>query len=171
VTDAAGDRWWLGLGSNLGDRLAALQAAVDALRARGVAVEAVSPVWETAPREREDQPAFLNAAVRVRTPLAPRDLLDLAKGIEGDLGRTVGGVRFGPRPIDCDLLLWEGGTHRDDRLEVPHPRLTERRFAMLPLLALDPGLALPDGTALAAACARIPAEEQPAARRPGPGLR
>lgn len=155
-------RWWLGLGSNLGDRLAALQGAVDALRERGVVVEAVSPIWETAPREREDQPAFLNAAVRVRTELAPRELLALAKDVEREGGRRAGGARYGPRPIDCDLLVWEGGMHADELLEVPHPRLVERRFAMLPLLAIDPALTLPGGTSLAAACAAIPAAEQPA---------
>jgi len=163
-------RWWLGLGSNMGDRRDMLQAAVDALRARGVVVEAVSPVYETAPREREDQPAFLNAAVRAHTALAPPALLDVAKGVERDLGRRAGGVRYGPRPIDCDLLVWEGGAWAEERLVVPHPRLAGRRFAMLPLLDLDPDLTLPDGTVLADACARIPPEEQPAARWAGPAL-
>jgi 2-amino-4-hydroxy-6-hydroxymethyldihydropteridine diphosphokinase len=80
-------------------------------------------------------------------------------------------LRYGPRPIDCDLLVWEGGAWAEERLVVPHPRLVERRFAMLPLLALDPGLTLPDGTVLADACARIPPGEQPAERWAGPGLR
>ena len=60
--------------------------------------------------------------------------------MEAELGRDPGGVRFGPRAIDCDLLLWDGGAWRDDALEMPHPRLAERRFALLPLLDLDPGL-------------------------------
>ena len=66
-----------------------------------------------------------------------------AKRLEAELGRDPGGVRFGPRAIDCDLLLWDGGAWHDEALEVPHPRLAERRFALLPLLDLDPALTLP----------------------------
>ena len=105
-------KYWLGLGANLGDRLAALRAAVDALGARGVTVDAVSHIYETAPREVAGQPAFLNAACRVRTDLDPPALLALIKGIERDLGR-VAGPRYGPRAIDVDLLLWEGGEWLD----------------------------------------------------------
>jgi 2-amino-4-hydroxy-6-hydroxymethyldihydropteridine diphosphokinase len=133
-------------------------------------VEAVSPVYETAPRDLEDQPPFLNAAVRVASPLDPPALLDAVKAIERGLGREPGGVRFGPRALDCDLLLWEGGPWRDERLEIPHPRLAERRFAMLPLLDLDPGLRLPDGRALSDLAARIDPAEQPARRLPDPLL-
>jgi 2-amino-4-hydroxy-6-hydroxymethyldihydropteridine diphosphokinase len=156
-------RYWLGLGANLGDRHAALAAAVAGLR-DVAAVEAVSPLWETAPRDLEDQPAFLNAAARVETELTPRELLAAVKDLERDLGRDPGGVRFGPRAIDCDLLLWEGGTWSDEALEIPHPRLAERRFALLPLLDLDPGLTLPDGRALADLAAAIDPAEQPAER-------
>jgi 2-amino-4-hydroxy-6-hydroxymethyldihydropteridine diphosphokinase len=73
-------------------------------------------------------------------------------------------VRFGPRAIDCDLLLWEGGTWSDEALVIPHPRLAERRFALLPLLDLDPGLTLPDGRSLADLAAAIDPSEQPAER-------
>jgi 2-amino-4-hydroxy-6-hydroxymethyldihydropteridine diphosphokinase len=127
-------------------------------------VEAVSPLWETAPRDLEDQPAFLNAAARVETELGPRELLAAVKELERDLGRDPGGVRFGPRAIDCDLLLWEGGTWSDEALVIPHPRLAERRFALLPLLDLDPGLTLPDGRSLADLAAAIDPSEQPAER-------
>jgi 2-amino-4-hydroxy-6-hydroxymethyldihydropteridine diphosphokinase len=133
------------------------------LDAHGLAVEAVSGAWQTAPREVEDQPAFLNAAVRVGTHLAPPDVLDLAKRLEGDLGR-VAGPRYGPRAIDCDLLLWEGGSWADERLQIPHPRLAERRFALLPLLDVDPGLRLPDGRLLADLAAAIDPADQPAER-------
>ena len=92
---------------------------------------------------------FRNAAARVRSDLAPRAMLAEAKRLEAELGRDPGGVRFGPRVIDCDLLLWDGGAYADDRLEIPHPRLHERRFALLPLLDLDPDLRLPDGRRLA----------------------
>jgi len=156
-------RYWLGLGANLGDRTAALQGAIDRLAAAGVGIEAVSPLYETAPREVLDQPAFMNAACRVRTDLPPPAVLDLAKATEEALGRTAG-PRFGPRAIDCDLLLWEGGTWRDERLEIPHPRLAERRFALLPLLDLDPDLALPDGRRLVDLAAALDPADQPARR-------
>ena len=139
-------RYWLGLGTNLGDRGEALQRAVDLL-AREVEIEAVSSIWETAPRDLVDQPSFLNAALRARTALAPPGMLDVAKRLEAEMGR-VHRERFGPREIDCDLLLWEGGTWADERLRIPHPRLVERRFALLPVLELDPALALPDGRTL-----------------------
>lgn len=145
---APGRRYWLGLGSNLGDSVGLLREAVVLLRASSLTVEAVSSAYETAPRDLLDQPSFVNAAARVRTDLAPIDVLDLVKAIERGLGRRAGGVRFGPRPVDCDLLLWDGGVFRDERLELPHPRLRERRFALVPLLELDPGAALPDGTPL-----------------------
>jgi 2-amino-4-hydroxy-6-hydroxymethyldihydropteridine diphosphokinase len=157
-------RYWLGLGANLGDRRAALEAALAGLVGAGIAVEAVSPAYETAPRGVVDQPAFLNAAARVSTDLAPEALLRAAKALERELGREPG-PRWGPRAIDCDLLLWDGGAHdAGDLLTIPHPRLAERRFALLPLLDLDPGLALPDGRRLADLLAAIPPEEQPARR-------
>jgi 2-amino-4-hydroxy-6-hydroxymethyldihydropteridine diphosphokinase len=123
----------------------------------------VSALYETAPREVLDQPAFLNAACRARTALAPPAVLDLAKATEAALGRRPG-ARYGPRAIDCDLLLWEGGRWSDERLEVPHPRLAERRFALLPLLDLDADLALPDGRRLADLAAALDPGEQPAQR-------
>lgn len=160
-------RYWLGLGANLGDRRGALAAAVAWLGARHP-VEAVSPLYETAPRDREDQPAFLNAAARVRSHLAPPALLDEVKAMERELGRAPDGVRFGPRAIDCDLLLWEGGCWTEGRLQIPHPRLHERRFALLPLLDLDPGLTLPDGRPLADLAEAIDPADQPAQRLPDP---
>jgi 2-amino-4-hydroxy-6-hydroxymethyldihydropteridine diphosphokinase len=161
-------RYWLGLGSNLGDRFAALEAALAWLDGDGQTVEAVSPVYETAPRELEDQPAFLNAAARVASDLDPPALLAAVKRMEGELGRDPGGVRFGPRAIDCDLLLWEGGAWSGPGLEIPHPRLAERRFALLPALDLDPGLSLPDGRALADLEAALDPAEQPAEPRSRP---
>jgi 2-amino-4-hydroxy-6-hydroxymethyldihydropteridine diphosphokinase len=157
-------RYWLGLGANLGDRRAALEAALAWLSGAGVAVEAVSPAYETAPRDVVDQPAFMNAAVRVATDLPPEDLLRTVKELERELGREPG-PRRGPRAIDCDLLLWDGGAHdAGDLLTIPHPRLAERRFALLPVLDLDPGLALPDGRRLADLLAAIPPGDQPARR-------
>jgi len=163
-------RYWLGLGANIGDRRATVEAAIAWLD-RVVALEAVSAAYETAPREVIDQPPFLNAAVRVATTLAPPELLAQAKRLERELGRDPGGIRFGPRAIDCDLLLWDGGEWRDDDLEVPHPRLIERRFALLPVLDLDPGLRLPDGRALADLEAALDPLDQPARRLSHPLVR
>jgi 2-amino-4-hydroxy-6-hydroxymethyldihydropteridine diphosphokinase len=142
---------YLGLGSNEGDRLSNLRAARDALAAQGVDVLASSSVYETAPQgEVLDQPDFLNACLRVRTALEPEELLDAAKAVERELGRAAGGVRHGPRPIDVDLLLLGDVELVTERLSLPHREVTSRRFVLEPLLELDPGLALPDGTPLAA---------------------
>lgn len=160
-------RYWLGLGANIGDRRATVEAAL-AWLAGEMRLEAVSPAYETAPREVLDQPPFLNAAARVETPLEPPAVLARAKRLERELGRDPAGVRFGPRAIDCDLLLWEGGVWRDEALELPHPRLAERRFALLPVLDLDPGLTLPDGRSLAVLEAALDPLDQPATRLPEP---
>jgi 2-amino-4-hydroxy-6-hydroxymethyldihydropteridine diphosphokinase len=95
-----------------------------------------------------DQPDFLNAAVRIRTTLEPEQLLDLCKAIEAEHGRAFGGPRHGPRPIDLDLLLLGDVEMSSERLTLPHPEVTSRRFVLEPLLELDPGLTLPDGTSL-----------------------
>ncbi|CAA7611308.1 2-amino-4-hydroxy-6-hydroxymethyldihydropteridine diphosphokinase [Magnetospirillum sp. UT-4] len=122
---------FLGLGSNLGDRFANLRAAVAALG--GMArVEALSRVYETAPLYVLDQPAFLNMAARVETGLAPRDLLAGLKGVEAELGREKT-IRFGPRLIDLDILIYGGLVLDESDLTIPHPRLPERRFALAPL--------------------------------------
>ena len=143
-------RGYLGLGSNVGDRLANLRAAVAELRERGVKVVAESSVYETAPQgEILDQPDFLNAAVAVETDLGPEELLDVCKDVERALGREPGGPRHSPRPIDLDLLLLGDLRHSSDRLTLPHAEVTSRRFVLEPLLELDPELALPDGTRLA----------------------
>ena len=141
---------YLGLGSNVGDRLANLRAARDALGAHGVEVLAASSVYVTAPQgEVTDQPDFLNACLQVRTALGPEELLDASKAVERELGRTPGGVRHGPRPIDVDVLLLGDLRFSSERLALPHPEVTSRRFVLEPLLELDPDLALPDRTRLA----------------------
>jgi 2-amino-4-hydroxy-6-hydroxymethyldihydropteridine diphosphokinase len=153
VTDRAG---YLGLGSNVGDRESHLRAAVAALRERGVAVEGISSLYETEPvGEVLDQPDFLNAAVRVRTTLGPEELLDLCKAIEVERGRVLGGRRHGPRPLDVDLLLLGDLELSTERLTLPHPQVTNRRFVLAPLLELDPDLTLPDDTRLADSLAKL----------------
>ena len=109
-----------------------------------------SSVFETAPQgQMLDQHDFLNACVAVDTDLAPLEMLDECKRIEADLGRAPGGPRHGPRPIDVDVLLLGELELRTNRLTLPHPEITSRRFVLEPLLELDPDLTLPDGTPLA----------------------
>jgi 2-amino-4-hydroxy-6-hydroxymethyldihydropteridine diphosphokinase len=122
-----------------------------------VAVEAVSSFYETEPvGEILDQPDFLNAAARIRTDLEPEALLDLCKAIEAEQGRAIGGPRHAPRPIDLDLLLLGDVELETERLKLPHTEVTTRRFVLVPLLELDPDLALPDGTRLRKALERLP---------------
>jgi len=140
---------YLGLGSNVGDRESQLGGAIVDLRRQGVEVEAISSLYETEPvGEITDQADFLNAAVRIRTDLEPEGLLDVCKAIEAEHGRRLDGPRHGPRPIDIDLLLLGDLQLSTDRLTLPHPEVTSRRFVLLPLLELDPELRLPDGTDL-----------------------
>lgn len=159
-------RYWLGLGSNLGDRAEALQAAIDALAGEGVVVQAVSAVYETAPQDVVDQPAFLNAAAMAVSDLDPPGVLAAAKRVEARAGRDAAGPRYGPRPIDVDLLVWDGGAvaMSDPDLVIPHARLAERRFALVPLLEVEPDLILPGGAPIAALAAAIAADAQPVTR-------
>jgi 2-amino-4-hydroxy-6-hydroxymethyldihydropteridine diphosphokinase len=151
---------YLGLGSNQGDRRAYLQAAVDALPSRGVRVTASSATYDTDPvGEILDQPRFLNAGVRIETELEPEQLLDVAKTVEGELGRAPGGPRHAPRPIDIDVLLLGDVTYESPRLRLPHAEVLTRRFVLIPLLELDFDLALPSGERLADALARLPVSE------------
>jgi 2-amino-4-hydroxy-6-hydroxymethyldihydropteridine diphosphokinase len=142
-------RVFLGLGANLGDRLATLQRAVDLLAERGVRAVACSRVWATGPLGGPpDQPEFLNVVVAVDPgAMTPTEVLGAANAVEADLGR-VRDVRWGPRTIDIDLLLWDGLRSNDPELTIPHPRLQERAFVVMPLLDLDPDPRLPDGRRL-----------------------
>ena len=134
-------RAYLGLGSNVGDRARALQQAIDGLAAAdGVTVVAVSSVYETAPVGGPEQPDYLNAVVAIETDLTPRELLEIAKRLEAEAGR-VSGERWGPRPLDVDVLLVGDEEVDEEDLVVPHPRLYERAFVMIPLAELDPMLA------------------------------
>ena len=160
----------LGLGSNVGDRRAQLQAAVDALPARGVRVLRSSSTYDTDPvGEVLDQPSFLNAALEVETAHDPEALLQACKAVEGELGRQGARVRHGPRTIDVDVLLLGGLEHRSERLRLPHEQVLARRFVLVPLLELDFDLTTPDGTRLADALAVLPLDE--GVRREGPPLR
>ena len=161
---------YLGLGSNVGDRRANLQAAVDALPAHGVAVLASSSTYDTDPvGEILEQPDFLNACLRVDTDLEPEALLDACKAVERALGRAAGGPRHGPRPIDVDLLLLGDVAFAGERLRLPHEQVLARRFVLIPLLELDMDLATPAGERLADALAALAVTE--GVRRAGPPLR
>ena len=135
---------YIGLGANLGDRERTLRIALERLGLEpGIEIVAVSRFRETDPVGFEDQPRFVNAAAALRTTLAPRDLLDRLLAVERSLGRTRTGPRFGPRTVDLDLLLYGDAMVDEPGLTIPHPRLAERRFALEPLLDLDPGLVVP----------------------------
>lgn len=140
---------YLGLGSNVGDRGEHLRGAITRLADAGVRVDAVSSGYETEPvGEILDQADFLNTVVRIVTDLDPEPLLDVCKAIEAEEGRRLGGPRHGPRALDVDLLLLGSIELETERLTLPHPEVTARRFVLVPLLELEPGLRLPDGTDL-----------------------
>lgn len=127
----------IALGSNLGDRESNLQAAVRLLAERGIQPIRTSSTWETAPIP-ADQPAFLNAAVAAETDAEPLAVLRVLKDIEAAMGRR-SERRWGPRPIDLDLLVHGGATVDTPELTVPHPRIAERAFVLAPLAEVWPG--------------------------------
>ncbi|MBJ7470147.1 MAG: 2-amino-4-hydroxy-6-hydroxymethyldihydropteridine diphosphokinase [Solirubrobacteraceae bacterium] len=167
-------RGFLGLGSNVGDRRAELQAAVDLLPAHGVTVVRCSSTYDTDPvGDVLDQPSFLNACVEIQTDLDPIGLLDACKAVERERGRAHESspdyVRHGPRAIDVDVLLLGDEPFEHPRLTLPHSQVTSRRFVLVPLLELDFDLATPDGASLADALAQLPLDE--GVRREGVPLR
>jgi len=137
-------RAYVGLGANLGDREGMLRLALERIATEpSVELVAASTLRETEPEDYLDQPLFLNAAAAVETDLSPRQLLARLQLIECELGRRRAGPRFGPRVIDLDLLLYGSLTMSEPEIEIPHPRLHLRRFALEPLAELDPGLEVP----------------------------
>lgn len=128
---------YLSLGSNLGDREASLRAAVERLDVRRA-----SPIYETSPVDFTAQPFFLNMVVETATDLTPLQYLARTQAIERDLGR-VRGIPKGPRAIDIDILMFDTRLVQSQRLEVPHPRLHERRFVLTPFADLAPDLVHP----------------------------
>ncbi len=157
---AAGRVGLLGLGSNVGDRRAHLQAALDALAGAGVEVLACSCTYDTDPvGELTDQPSFLNACARMRSALEPLELLDTVKRLEQDLGRPASGVRHAPRVIDIDILLLGELELSHARMALPHAQLLTRRFVLIPALELDFEMTVPDGRRLADALAVLSPRE------------
>jgi 2-amino-4-hydroxy-6-hydroxymethyldihydropteridine diphosphokinase len=138
-------RAYVGIGANLGERERTIHRAIEMLAAQPeIELAGVSPLRETAPWGPVEQPSYLNGAVALDTELGPRDLLEVLLDIERSLGRDRSAeVRWGPRTLDLDLLV-HGDLVRDEPgLTLPHPRLHERRFALEPLVDLDPELVVP----------------------------
>jgi len=132
---------YLGLGSNLGDRKHNLAQALELL-SKHVVIELISSVYETEPAGYREQPLFLNAVCRISTGLNPEKLLRLAKKIEAKLGRTPG-FPNAPRPIDIDILFYDNQVLNDKELTIPHPRLAERAFVLVPMAEIAPDLVHP----------------------------
>ena len=133
---------YLGLGSNLGDRKGAIERAIEKMAEQGIRVVRRSSLFETEPMELRDQPWFLNLVVEAETELFPRQLLNKILAIERELGRRRR-ERNGPREIDIDVLLYGKSVVRIDALEIPHPRMQDRRFVLAPLIELAPEMRHP----------------------------
>lgn len=142
---------YIGLGSNQGDSKELLSKALQELDLLPcVRVVAVSPLYFTEPQNDKEQAWFFNQAARLDCALSALELLDALQAIEAKLGRERAARRYGPRSIDLDLLLYGSDIIAHERLTVPHPRLCERAFALVPLADLEPDLRLPDGSSIAA---------------------
>jgi 2-amino-4-hydroxy-6-hydroxymethyldihydropteridine diphosphokinase len=140
---------YIGIGSNVGDRPEFCRKAVKALdAAEGIRVTRVSSLYETAPVGGPPQRSFINVAAKIETELEPRDLLAAVKTIEQRLGREPSDIRWGPRVVDLDILLFGAEKVSEPDLEIPHARLKDRRFALVPLLEIDPELTDPWETRL-----------------------
>jgi 2-amino-4-hydroxy-6-hydroxymethyldihydropteridine diphosphokinase len=134
----------VGVGANLGDPLAACRSGIAAVAADGaVRIVAVSRFYHTAPRDYAPQDWFVNAVAALETRLGPRALLNRIKAIEVQMGRSGGGVRFGPRPIDMDILFYDDRIMDAGDLVIPHPRLHKRRFVLQPLCDIAPDMIHP----------------------------
>lgn len=131
---------YIGLGSNMGDREAYIRQALGALgRAKGVRVDAVSPIFQTEPQGLRDQAWFSNCVARIQTTLDPETLLTVLAGIETELGRQRS-EKWGPRTIDLDILLLGESVRNSETLQIPHPRMCERAFVLVPLMSLAPDI-------------------------------
>ncbi len=136
----------IGIGSNVGDRAGFCRRAVAALDERPeIKIEAVSGLYETTPVGGPPQRSYVNLVVRAFTDLDPTSLLAVCKEIERRLGREASDIRWGPRVIDLDILTYADQRVVEPGLEIPHPRLNQRRFALVPLLEVDPDAHDPDG--------------------------
>jgi 2-amino-4-hydroxy-6-hydroxymethyldihydropteridine diphosphokinase len=137
---------FIGIGCNVGNREDFVRRAVEMLGViEGVRVERVSSLYETSPIGGPPQRSFINAVARISTTLSPRDLLASCKAIERALGREDSEIRWGPRVADLDVLLFGDKKINEPDLEIPHPRMSQRRFVLVPLLEIEPEAADPWG--------------------------
>lgn len=163
-------RAWIGLGANLGERERSLARALEAMdRLTQTRVTAVSPTYLTAPWGVTDQAEFVNAVAALDTGLAAHELFGGLKAIEAALGRRRDRERWGPREIDLDLLIFGDCSIRTDELTVPHPRLAERAFVLVPLNDLAPALEVPEAGRVDELLAALGDNER-AGVRAGPAL-
>lgn len=148
-------RAFIGLGANQGDPVENLKAALKLMDNNpGITVIHVSSVYLTEPVGYEDQPWFHNLVAEVETELEPFELLAVLQGIENELGR-VRTIRWGPRTVDLDILLYDGVQLNEEKLTIPHPRMKDRAFVMVPLAEIAPGALFPDGEAAGAVAGKI----------------
>jgi 2-amino-4-hydroxy-6-hydroxymethyldihydropteridine diphosphokinase len=135
---------FVSVGSNLGDKLEQCRQAVEALGASAdLRITGRSRMYRTEPVDFIDQDWFVNCVIRLETVLSPFELLDRLQSVQRQLGRTAEGVRFGPRVLDLDILLYDGLIMDDSRLSLPHPRMHRRRFVLKPLCDIDPEVVHP----------------------------
>lgn len=163
------ERAFIGLGSNLGRKEENIRRALEMLGGRrGIGLAGVAPLYKTGPVGYADQDWFLNTVAEIETSLPPRELLEVLMGIEKEMGRRRT-VRWGPRVIDLDILLYGEAAIDTPDLVVPHPRLEERAFAVVPLADLRPALLLPGGRAAAALAADLAGAQRVERYIPGEG--
>lgn len=137
---------YIGIGSNVGDRVAFSRRAVEALAdSDKITVDAISSLYETSPIGGPPQRSFVNLVVRIQTDLDARGLLEVCQRIEQQLGRQPSDIPSGPRVVDLDILLFGDEKVNEPDLEIPHPRIAQRRFVLIPLLEIDPDAADPWG--------------------------
>jgi 2-amino-4-hydroxy-6-hydroxymethyldihydropteridine diphosphokinase len=137
---------YIGIGSNVGERELFCRDAVDALgETEGVGIQSVSSLYETEPVGGPPQRSFINLVVKIETKLSPRRLLEVSKGIEERMGREPSDIHWGPRVVDLDVLLFGDEKVNEPGLEIPHPRIKERRFVLVPLLEIDADVTDPWG--------------------------
>ncbi len=158
----------ISVGSNQGDKLENCRRAIIALTSCGdAALRSRSPFYRTAPVDYEEQDWFVNAVLFIETSLNPKALLDRLKAIERGAGRKRDGIRFGPRPLDLDILFFDDLVLKSAEITIPHPRLHKRRFVLKPLCDIDPHWQHPTlGCDVQTLLERLPADEQPVERVP-----
>ncbi|MGH2808611.1 MAG: 2-amino-4-hydroxy-6-hydroxymethyldihydropteridine diphosphokinase [Actinomycetota bacterium] len=138
---------FIGIGSNVGDREAFVRRGVEEIgESDGITVEKISSLYATAPIGGPPQRSFINLVVKIDTTLSPRELLETLQAIEQRIGREPSDIRWGPRVVDLDILTVGDEKVSEPDLEIPHPRMTQRRFVLVPLLEIEPDAADPWGT-------------------------